>query len=214
MFSAAGAQPTKTQGNILDLFENSRFSRNQFHLLPQPGCNRISETTRRIFFISFQQCNLSKLTTRPLVYSRGGVNQEQEGRDFRGGFARELRRVRRGAWGRKEAAEQSSVALTEASPPIRAGLQMWPPMFRAFPLHNKRFYATLPACVKGSVNVPSFPSGLEFLMYAENLAKMSIPAVFESGCLAPSLMYLKTGNVQMKNKNISKKCSRLCSRSV
>lgn len=34
-------------------------------------------------------------------------------------------------------------------------------------------------------------------MYAENLAKMSIPAVFESGCLAPSLMYLHTGNVQI-----------------
>lgn len=30
-------------------------------------------------------------------------------------------------------------------------------------------------------------------MNAENLAKMSIPAVLDSGCLAPSLMYLHTG---------------------
>lgn len=38
--------------------------------------------------------------------------------------------------------------------------------------------------------LPSFASGFEFLMKAENLAKISIPAVFDSGCLAPSLMYL------------------------
>lgn len=42
-------------------------------------------------------------------------------------------------------------------------------------------------------NLPSFASGFEFLMNAENLAKMSIPAVLDSGCLAPSLMYLHTG---------------------
>lgn len=44
--------------------------------------------------------------------------------------------------------------------------------------------------VSNTDNSPSFASGLEFLMNAENLAKMSIPAVFDSGCLAPSLMYL------------------------
>lgn len=43
------------------------------------------------------------------------------------------------------------------------------------------------------LNVPSFASGLGFLMKAENLAKMSMPAVFDSGCLAASLMYLRTG---------------------
>lgn len=43
------------------------------------------------------------------------------------------------------------------------------------------------------VNMPSFASGLGFLMNAENLAKMSMPAVFDSGCLAASLMYLQTG---------------------
>lgn len=42
-------------------------------------------------------------------------------------------------------------------------------------------------------NIPSFASGLGFLMNAENLAKMSMPAVFDSGCLAASLMYLQTG---------------------
>ena len=41
-------------------------------------------------------------------------------------------------------------------------------------------------------DVPSFVSGFEFLMNAENLAKISMPAVFDSGCLAPSLMYLHT----------------------
>lgn len=39
-------------------------------------------------------------------------------------------------------------------------------------------------------DIPSLASGLEFLMYAENLAKMSMPAVFDSGCRAPSLTYL------------------------
>lgn len=49
-------------------------------------------------------------------------------------------------------------------------------------------------------NVPSFASGLEFLMNAENLAKMSIPAVFDSGCLAPSLINLKR-ITQMRGNN-------------
>lgn len=35
-------------------------------------------------------------------------------------------------------------------------------------------------------------SFLEFLMYAENLAKMSMPAVLASGCLGASLGYLET----------------------
>lgn len=33
-------------------------------------------------------------------------------------------------------------------------------------------------------------------MYAENLAKMSIPAVFDSGCLAPSLINLEKKNTK------------------
>lgn len=37
-------------------------------------------------------------------------------------------------------------------------------------------------------------------MYAENLAKMSIPAVFDSGCLAPSLINLE------KKKKTQKVC--------
>lgn len=41
-----------------------------------------------------------------------------------------------------------------------------------------------------SVWLPSLASGLEFLMKAENLANISIPAVLDSGCLAPSLVYL------------------------
>lgn len=42
-----------------------------------------------------------------------------------------------------------------------------------------------------SVFLPSLASGLEFLIYAENLAKMSIPAVFDSGCFGESFKYLK-----------------------
>lgn len=38
--------------------------------------------------------------------------------------------------------------------------------------------------------LPSLASGLEFLIYAENLAKMSIPAVFDSGCFGESFKYL------------------------
>lgn len=38
--------------------------------------------------------------------------------------------------------------------------------------------------------LPSLASGLEFLIKAENLANISIPAVLDSGCLAPSLEYL------------------------
>ena len=41
--------------------------------------------------------------------------------------------------------------------------------------------------------LPSLASGLEFLIYAENLAKMSIPAVFDSGCFGESFKYLGGG---------------------
>lgn len=41
-------------------------------------------------------------------------------------------------------------------------------------------------------NLPSLASGLEFLINAENLANISIPAVFDSGCFGESFRYLKS----------------------
>lgn len=49
--------------------------------------------------------------------------------------------------------------------------------------------------------LPSLASGLEFLMKAENLANISIPAVLDSGCLAPSLEYLSI-QTHMSNKTL------------
>lgn len=46
--------------------------------------------------------------------------------------------------------------------------------------------------VIGSGSSPSLALGFEFFMKAENLAKMSIPAVLDSGCLALSLVNLHT----------------------
>ena len=45
-------------------------------------------------------------------------------------------------------------------------------------------------------------SGLEFLIYAENLAKMSIPTVFDSGCSGESFKYLGGHKTSSRNSSI------------
>ena len=50
--------------------------------------------------------------------------------------------------------------------------------------------------------LPSLASGLEFLIYAENLAKMSIPAVFDSGCFGESFKYLGGHKTSSRNSSI------------
>lgn len=101
-------------------------------------------------------------------------------------------------WGQREATTENKSSMLTCQPPPPSPVTQ-PPMTSGYCCHlattellKHTGLCVLVNYVIGSGSSPSLALGFEFFMKAENLAKMSIPAVLDSGCLALSLVNLHT----------------------